>query len=348
MVLETVNEFIGKHRLLEKKDLVLIAFTGGMDSTALLDVLLEFRKDWLLDLFLGHFNHRLRPAAGEDEQFVRKIAQEHALPLFVASEDVRSFARQNRLNLEEAGRMLRYEFLEKTAQKIGGAKIATGHTLNDQAETFFLRLMRGSGLKGLGCISPIVEGRIIRPLLSVEKKDIAEYVKKKGLTFREDESNRDRSYARNKVRLDLIPYIQENFEPNIVRGIGKIVTIIQEEEDLLKKWANHEAKKAVKREAGEVRLDLNSPEFLEVFLRLEGADLVQVAASLDRIRKLDWANVYASKGLNWEAIDHLKAPDGKSVVYSVRLSRRIRALAFRQGEFMRFVSLHPDHDSAYE
>ena len=137
MVLETAKEFIAKHKLLEKKDRVLIAFSGGMDSTALLAVLLELGKDWLLDLFLGHFNHRLRPAAGEDEQFVRKIAQEHALPLFVGSEDVRSFARQNRLNLEEAGRMLRYEFLEKTAQKIGSAKIATGHTLNDQAETFF-------------------------------------------------------------------------------------------------------------------------------------------------------------------------------------------------------------------
>lgn len=257
MVLETVKETIRKHTLLEKKDKVLIAFSGGMDSTALLAVFLELRKDWLLDLFLGHFNHRLRPGAGEDEQFVRNIAQEYALPLFVASEDVRSFAQQNRLNLEEAGRMLRYEFLAKTAQQIAGVKIATGHTLNDQAETFFLRLMRGSGLKGLGCILPIVEGRIIRPFLSVERKDIAEYVKKKGLAFREDESNRDRSYARNKVRLDLIPYIQENFEPNIVRRIGKTATIFQEEEDLLNKWASHEAKKAVKREKGEVRLDLN-------------------------------------------------------------------------------------------
>ena len=97
-----------------------------------------------------------------------------------------------------------------------------------------------------------------------------------------------------------------------------------------------------------VRLDLNSPEFLEVFLRLDAADLVQVAASLDRIAKLDWSNVYASKGLHWEAIDHLKAPDGKSTVYSVRLSQKIRGLAFRSGEFMRFISLHPDHDSAYD
>jgi hypothetical protein len=97
-----------------------------------------------------------------------------------------------------------------------------------------------------------------------------------------------------------------------------------------------------------VRLDLNSPEFLEVFLRLDSADLSQVAASLAQIRRLDWSNVYVSKGLRWEAIDHLKAPDGKSTVYSVRLSQKIRALVFREGDFMRFISLHPDHDSAYK
>lgn len=97
-----------------------------------------------------------------------------------------------------------------------------------------------------------------------------------------------------------------------------------------------------------VRLDLNSPEFLEVFLKLESAELVQVAASLAQIRKLDWSNVYASKGLHWEAIDHLSGPDGKSTVYSVRLSQKIRGLAFREGDFMRFISLHADHDSAYK
>ena len=258
MVLETVKDTIRKHKLLEKKDNVLLAYSGGLDSTGLLAVFLELRKEWFFELFLGHFNHRLRPGAGEDERFARKVAKEHALPLFVASEDVRSFAKQNRLNLEEAGRMLRYAFLAKTAQKIGGAKIATGHTMNDQAETFFLRLMRGSGLKGLTCISPVVEGRIIRPLLFVERKDIADYVNKKGWEFREDESNFDRRFARNKVRLDLIPYIQENFEPNIVRRIGKSVSILQEEEKLLEKWASHETKKAVFLQDGEVRLDLNS------------------------------------------------------------------------------------------
>ena len=112
--------------------------------------------------------------------------------------------------------------------------------------------------------------------------------------------------------------------------------------------AGNSDRRVAKKPPRRVRLDLNSPEFLEVFLRLDSSELAQVAMSLDRIRKLDWSNVYASKGLRWEAIEHLKAPDGKSTVYSVRLSQKIRGLAFRDGEFMRFISLHPDHDSAYD
>lgn len=258
MILDTVKNTITKHKLLEKKDKILLAFSGGLDSTGLLAVFLELRKEWLLELFLAHFNHQLRPMADKDEQFVRRVAQEHALPLFVASEDVRAFAKKNRLNLEEAGRTLRYDFLKQTAQKIGGAKIATGHTLNDQAETFFLRLLRGSGLKGLGSISPVVGGRIIRPLLSVERKDIAAYVRKMGMAFREDESNLDRSFARNKIRLDLIPYIQENFEPEIVQRIGKIVTILQEENSLMEKWTSDDRDGYILSDKEEIRLDLRA------------------------------------------------------------------------------------------
>jgi len=143
MILETVEETIVKYRLFEKGDRILLACSGGLDSTGLLAVFLELRQEWHLDLYLGHFNHRLRPGAVEDEQFVRRIAREKAIPLFAASEDVRSLAKKERLNLEEAGRMLRYDFLAQTAKKIGGAKIATGHTMNDQAETFLLRIMKG-------------------------------------------------------------------------------------------------------------------------------------------------------------------------------------------------------------
>jgi len=258
MVLEIVKETIRNHRLLEQEDDVLIAFSGGLDSTGLVAVFLELQQEWSFRIFLGHFNHRLRPAAAEDERFVRKTAQQHGLPLYVASEDVRSFARRNKWNLEEAARMLRYAFLEKTAEKIGGAKIATGHTMNDQAETFFMHLMRGSGLKGLASISPFVKGRIIRPLISVEREAVADYLKNKGWAFREDESNLDRRYARNKVRLDLIPYIQENFEPDIVQRIGKTVNILQEEDKLLAKWASQEAEKTVFMKKEKICLDLKS------------------------------------------------------------------------------------------
>jgi tRNA(Ile)-lysidine synthase len=258
MILETVERTIARHDLLKKKDLVLLAFSGGLDSTGMLAVFLELRERWDLDLFLGHFNHRLRSNADQDERFVRKVAKENSLPLFVASEDVRSFAKQNRMNLEEAGRIRRYGFLTRTAQKLGGAKIATGHTLNDQAETFFLRLMRGSGLKGLGSIYPAVEGQIIRPLLDLERRDIAEFVKSKGLSYRDDESNLDRKFTRNRVRLDLIPFIQENFEPEIIRRIGKTVTILQEEDSLLGKLTSHAAEENIIRENEEILLDIES------------------------------------------------------------------------------------------
>lgn len=256
MVLETVEETITRYDLLKKKDNVLLAFSGGLDSTGLLAVFLELRDEWLLGLYLGHFNHRLRPGADHDEQFVKKVAQEHSLPLFVGAEDVRTYAGRKGINLEEAGRILRYDFLTRTARKIGGAKIATGHTLNDQAETFFLRLMRGSGLKGLGSIYPVIEGQIIRPLLAVERKDMEEFVQGKGFTYRDDESNLDRNFARNKVRLDLIPFIQHNFDPKILQRIGKTVAILQEEDALLDTLSSRKSRSAISSDGDILCLDL--------------------------------------------------------------------------------------------
>lgn len=258
MILETVKETVAKYGLFKKGDRILLAYSGGLDSTGLLSVFLELQPDWHLDLFLGHFNHRLRASAMEDEQFVRRIAQEKGLPLFVASEDVRSLARKEKLNLEEAGRVLRYDFLSRTAKKIGGAKIATGHTMNDQAETFLLRMMRGSGMKGLGSIHPLVEGIIIRPLLFVERQDIEKYLLEREIEYRQDESNLDRSFTRNKIRLDLIPYIQKNFAPRIIPQINKIVAILQEEDALMEKLAAHQASEAILFKKGKVHLDLQT------------------------------------------------------------------------------------------
>jgi tRNA(Ile)-lysidine synthase len=256
MILERIKKTIQEYKLLEKKDRILIAYSGGVDSTGLLNLLLELCEEWSFELFLGHFNHKLRQKADEDEQFVRRVAKKYSLPLHVGSKDVRSYARQKKLNIEETGRELRYDFLKKTALKIGGAKIATGHTMTDQAETFLMRLMRGSGLRGLGGIFPLVEGMIIRPLIHVEHKDIEAYLKGKGIKFRIDESNLDRRFLRNRIRLDLIPYIQEDFEPEIVSSLGRIASIIREEDGLLEKIAQETTKKAVLKKNNRISLEV--------------------------------------------------------------------------------------------
>ncbi|NIO48082.1 MAG: tRNA lysidine(34) synthetase TilS [Candidatus Aminicenantes bacterium] len=256
MILKRIKKTIQEYKLFEKKDRILVAYSGGVDSTGLLNLLLELREKWSFELFLGHFNHMLRHNADEDEQFVRRMAKKYSLPLFVGSKDVRSYARKKKLNVEEAGRELRYDFLKKTALKIGGAKIATGHTMTDQAETFLMRLMRGSGLRGLGGIFPLVEGKIVRPLIQIERQDIEAYLKKKKIEFRIDESNLDRRFLRNRIRLDLIPYIKRNFEAEIVSSLGRIASIIRDEDSLLEKIAQEKTKKAVSKKNNRISLEV--------------------------------------------------------------------------------------------
>jgi len=267
MLLKKVRETIRKYNLLENKDKVLIAYSGGADSTGLLLSLYELREEWSLEIFLAHFNHKLRKSADEDEQFVKRMAQEYSLPLFIDTKDVRHFARKHRMNIEEAGRELRYDFFYKTALKIDGAKIATGHTLNDQAETFLMRLIRGSGLRGLSSIFPAVEGVIIRPLIQIKHEEIEEGLKERGIGFCVDESNFNRRYLRNRIRHELLPYLQENFQPNIISQIGRIVSIFQEEEALLETATQAEVAKAIQKKDDQVSLDVKHIATLPLGLR---------------------------------------------------------------------------------
>jgi len=255
MLLEKIKKTIRDHGLFLEEDKILIAYSGGVDSTALLHLLLELQKEWPVELFLGHFNHTLRQSAEEDERFVREAARKLSLPLFVGRGNVRARAKAMKQNIEETGRQLRYEFLSQKAEEIGGAKIATGHTLTDQAETLLMRLMRGSGLRGLAGIYPVVDGKLVRPLLEVERKDIEAYLKKKKLAFRIDESNFDRRLLRNRIRLELLPYIQKNFEPAIVQQLGRMASIIREEDAFLEEMAREKAKEAIKKKSHSVSLD---------------------------------------------------------------------------------------------
>ena len=255
MFLKKVKETIQEFGLLELGEKILIAYSGGPDSTALMLALLDLQPEWELELELGHFNHQLRRSADDDEQFVRRVAGEFSLPLSVGAEDVRRVAVEQGMNIEEAGRSLRYRFLQETARTTGCNKIATGHTLNDQAETFFMRLIRGSGLKGLSGIFPVIDGLIIRPLLGVERQDVESFLQSRNAPFVVDRTNSDRRFLRNKVRHDLVPFFEAGFDPKIVSRIGKITSILREDEAVLGELASEEAKKVICEKDG--RLCLN-------------------------------------------------------------------------------------------
>jgi tRNA(Ile)-lysidine synthase len=244
-VRQTFLRTIKKYHLLEPGQRVLAAYSGGPDSSALVHLLLEIKKNWDLEIVLAHFNHRLRRSACRDEAFCRDTAGRLEIPILVGSDDVRSTARGRGLSLEEAARELRYEFLNKTALQIGASRIATGHTMNDQAETLLLRLVQGSGPQGLAGIHPAVEGRIVRPLLGITREDLEEYLLERGGEYIIDESNLNPRFLRNRIRLDLMPLLAEEFNPEIVRLLARTADILREEDAYLNKIAADKTEKAI-------------------------------------------------------------------------------------------------------
>jgi tRNA(Ile)-lysidine synthase len=296
MLFNKFKSTIAKYHLLQEGDKILVACSGGADSMALLSLFLELKKELHLELIVAHFNHQLRANASEDEQFVRETADRSDLALISRSRDVRAYARRRGLNLEEAARKLRYDFLKSAAAETGAAKIATGHTLTDQAETLLMRLFRGSGLQGLAGIAPCVDGVIIRPLIEIERPEIDAYLRKNRLTFCVDESNFDRRFLRNRIRLDLLPLLQKKFDPGIVPHLGRLAEIAREEDGIMEVIAQDLGQTAILRKAGLPYLDARSLSNLPRALarRLVRRFILELKGDL---RSISFADVEALLGL---------------------------------------------------
>ena len=241
-------------RLIEPGDKVLAALSGGQDSMALLELLLELRREIPIRIAVAHFNHKLRPGAGEDEAFVKAVARRRRVPCVTGSRNVRLFAKRRRLNLEEAGRELRYEFLRKTARRIGATKIATGHTLTDQAETVLMRIVRGTGLQGLGGIPARPDRGLIRPLLDIERAETEAFCRRRGIPFRTDETNLDRRILRNRIRLETLPAFAR-VDPAVVRHLGRLSALARDEEELLETVTSTAWQELARREGDAYSLD---------------------------------------------------------------------------------------------
>ncbi|MBO5141664.1 MAG: tRNA lysidine(34) synthetase TilS [Clostridia bacterium] len=224
-----VKQTIEKYNLINEEDKILVAVSGGPDSISLLNVL----HDLGYNLCVAHVNHGLRENAKKDEEFVKNFCEERNIPCFIKKINLKELMESDialkGMSTEEAGRKARYDFFNEVLRKQNCNKIATAHNSNDNVETVIMNMVRGSGLSGLKGIDASRDN-IIRPLIETSRKEIEEYCKENNLNPRHDESNDETVYTRNKVRLELIPYIEKNINSNVVNNITRMSKIISEEE----------------------------------------------------------------------------------------------------------------------
>ncbi len=227
-----IEQSIRQLGLFRPGDTLVVALSGGADSSALLDLLSRL-PDYNLHLVVAHLNHTLRGAESDaDQEFCRELASRYGAPFEVRRVDVRGMATDLRLNLEDAGRQARIEFLDELRTRYGAAAVVLGHHADDQAETLLMRLLRGAGMTGLSGMAYRNTRGYVRPLLEISRAELEQYLLNRGLTWREDASNGDTLYLRNRIRHNLLPLL-EQYNPEIRASLAATASIIKEDEALL-------------------------------------------------------------------------------------------------------------------
>lgn len=231
-LLDKIKTAIKKHSMLFEKDRVLIGLSGGPDSVCLLLLLNQMKEEYKLDLYAIYVDHGLRPDEIPSEiQFCKTLCENLGISFISGSVDVNSYAEEHRLNKQEAARDLRYKTFEEVALEKGANRIALAHNADDQAETFIMRILRGSGWKGLSGIPP-VRGKIIRPLIEIERKEIEEFLANSSQSYIVDSSNLKKDYFRNWLRVSIMPEFKRK-NPELINTISRMSEIIREEDNYL-------------------------------------------------------------------------------------------------------------------
>jgi tRNA(Ile)-lysidine synthase len=250
-LIKKVQNTIFQYSLFKKGDGIILAVSGGPDSVCLLDIFSKLKKKYSLKLIIAHVNYGLRGRDSKrDEKLVRDLAEKYGLEIFVlhpVETHCNASLRRDKNNFpENTLRDIRYDFFEQTRKKYNFDHIAVAHNLDDQAETFLMRVLRGSGIRGLSAMK-YKNNKIIRPLLNVPRVDIIDYLKKNKLAWREDKTNFETKFTRNKIRNGLIPYLEKNFNPDIKKTIFNSLESIVDDLDFLETAARkaHQKNKAL-------------------------------------------------------------------------------------------------------
>ncbi|MBQ9990122.1 MAG: tRNA lysidine(34) synthetase TilS [Lachnospiraceae bacterium] len=263
---EQVFAFMEEWHMIEPGDRIVAGISGGADSVCLLFLLLEYQKKVPFSLAVCHVNHGMREEAVQDEAYVEGLCKEYTLPFFSYKKDVGEIAKRERLSVEEAGRKVRYDTFREVAGCWKAEKIAVAHHLQDSAETLLLNLFRGTGIWGLTGIRPMRE-EIIRPLLATERGQIEAYLRERKISWCIDYTNEEDTYTRNKIRLKLLPYVEEQLTRGATRHIAATALEMLELTDYVEGERQQAVKSCCLEEKEQISIRLEEFKRLHPFLQ---------------------------------------------------------------------------------
>lgn len=268
-MLKKVKKWIERHGLLVTGDKVIIACSGGPDSLALVKIMQTLSMDYNLELAVAHVNHMFRGAESDaDAAFVAEFCAKEGLPLYSTTINVPQFIATSGRSPEDAARFLRYRYLRETAQSLGGAKIATGHHRDDQAETVLINLLRGTGATGLSGMWPVNNG-VIRPLLNICRKEIEEYCQEQHLAPRLDSTNLTTDYLRNYVRIELMPLLKNKFNANLPATLCRTASVVGDDQEFINHCVEAVWGMVVRDDGTNLELDCRELNKLHIALKRE-------------------------------------------------------------------------------
>lgn len=259
MIKEKFMNSIKEHNMIAPGDAIVVAVSGGPDSIAMMHLLISIKEEFNLKLYGVHLDHMTRDGQStKDASFVRTFFKEYNVEGYFYKKDIKKYAKNENISFEEAGRLERYRLFDEVMNKVNANKIALGQNLNDQGETLLFRLFRGTGLDGLTGIDYKRDGYIIRPILDLTRDEIETYCENEDLITRLDHTNLERIYSRNRIRLDIIPYIKEHFNNKIEEALWRTSKLLTEDQMLIEQVVEEYINKNISFENGKYSFNIKT------------------------------------------------------------------------------------------